>query len=162
MAGFDRPLKTTGRFLLVPEGGLIWRVETPFPSVTVITRSGLLQKTEGGEATRISAAKLPLLARLHEFLTGALRRDMSVLTQDFEIIREGDAGEWRLLLTPRPQNDALAKTLRAITLSGGQFLERASVERGNGDTEEIRFHDESLAKAGLSLEDQSLLNEARQ
>ena len=40
LTGIPRPLRTEGRFLLVPGTGLIWRAEKPFATVTVITPGG--------------------------------------------------------------------------------------------------------------------------
>ncbi len=44
LKGFGAPLKSAGSFTLAVERGLIWRAETPFAMMTVMTGNGLLRR----------------------------------------------------------------------------------------------------------------------
>ena len=54
LKGFGAPLKSAGSFTLAVERGLIWRAETPFAMMTVMTGNGLLG---GGEVALLDAGE---------------------------------------------------------------------------------------------------------
>ena len=54
LAGFAKPLRTEGTFVLVPGRGLIWRALTPFQNNTVITPGRI-----SGNATRTNVRSSP-------------------------------------------------------------------------------------------------------
>ena len=124
MQGFDRPLVSSGDFVLAPGRGLIWRTERPFAIVTAITAAGLVQEAGGTETARLAAARLPFLARLYDLLGGALLGDWRALGGPFEMTQRGDAAHWEITFAPRPGADPLAMPFRSITLTGGHSLTR--------------------------------------
>jgi hypothetical protein len=160
--GFDRPLASTGDFVLAPGLGLIWRTERPFAIVTVITAAGLVQEVGGTETTRLAAARLPFLARLYDLLGGALSGDWHALGRQFEMTQHGDARQWELRLVPRAGADPLAMPFRSITLRGGQFLDEVSIARLDDDSDRLVFSDQTLGTGGLSQAEAARLREAGQ
>jgi len=144
LKGFDRPLISTGDFVLDHGLGLIWRTEQPFSIMTVITAAGLVQSIDGAETTRLAAVRLPFLARLYDLLGAALSGDWRALDKLFQVTRQGDAGHWEIGLVPQAGADSLAMPLRSVTLRGGQFLDEAKIVRLDGDTDQLVFSDQSL------------------
>jgi hypothetical protein len=153
----DLPLHSEGRFLLAPDQGLIWRGETPFATVTVITPAGIVQSVNGAEVQRLPAARLPFVARFYQMLSGALGGDWSAMERDFHIDRQGDAQGWKIVLTPRQPEDPVAGQLASITVSGSRLADSVEIRRPNGDWETLAFHDQKLSDQPLSPEDASLL-----
>jgi hypothetical protein len=160
LKGFDRPLISTGDFVLDHGLGLIWRTEQPFAIMTVITAAGLVQSIDGEETTRLAAARLPFLARLYDLLGAALSGDWRALDKMFQVTRQGDAGHWEIVLAPHAGADPLAMPLRSVTLRGGQFLDHATIVRLDGDSDQLVFSDQILGTS-LTVTEAERLREAR-
>jgi hypothetical protein len=155
LKGFAQPLRTEGRFDLVPERGLIWRTETPFATVTVISAAGILQLVEGKETSRIDAARAPFLARLYDLLGGTLGGDWRVLERDFSVSRSGTDERWSVTLLPRNTAEAVAQ-IGQMTATGGRFVETVEIRRPNGDRERLRFLEQRPVREPLAEEDERL------
>jgi hypothetical protein len=158
--GFDRPLLSAGDFVLAPGLGLIWRTERPFAIVTVITAAGLVQDVDGIETTRLTASRLPFLARLYDLLGGALSGDWHALGSQFDMTQHGDANHWDLLLVPRRGADPLTMPFRSITLKGGQFVDEVSIARLDDDADRLVFSDQARGVGGLSAAEAARLRAA--
>ena len=48
VAGFRNPLRSSGRFLLARDKGVVWTTLAPFPSETVITQDRILSRQRDG------------------------------------------------------------------------------------------------------------------
>ena len=57
LQGLASTLKCSGTFVLAPGKGLIWRIEDPIQTTTVITPAGIRQIINGSEVQRIDAAQ---------------------------------------------------------------------------------------------------------
>jgi hypothetical protein len=156
LRGFDAPLRTQGRFVLAPNKGLIWQAETPFAITTVITAAGLVQEADGTETMRLPAARLPFLSRLYAMLSGALSGDWHALDPDFTVTRSGDTAHWQATLTPR-HPDATGMPFTNIAISGTQLVDQVSINKPNGDTEQLTFLDQTLSNSPLSPEEATAL-----
>jgi hypothetical protein len=156
LKGFDRPLISTGDFVLDHGLGLIWRTEQPFAIMTVITSAGLVQSIDGEETTRLAAARLPFLARLYDLLGAALSGDWRALDKLFQVTRQGDPGHWEIVLEPHAGADPVAMPLRSVTLRGGQFLDEAKIVRLDGDSDQLAFSGQSLGTSLSAAESERL------
>jgi hypothetical protein len=158
LQGFREPLRSEGRFVLSPERGLIWRVETPIEVVTVITPDGMLQSSEGATIARVPAARIPMLAWLRTVLNGVLAGDWTALEREFAVERHREASGWRVELVPRNAGPALA--IRSVTVAGARFAERVEIRRDGGDTDRLAFRDQSVSARPPSDEEAALLASA--
>ena len=159
--GFDRPLVSTGDFVLAPGEGLIWRTDHPFAIVTVITAAGLVQEVDGTETTRLTASRLPFLARLYDLLGAALSGDWQALGTQFQVTRHGDARQWDFELVPLPGTDPMALPFRTIALHGGSFLNEVRIVRLDDDSDRLMFSDQTLGTGGLSEAEAAHLRRAK-
>ncbi len=161
LKGFNAPLRTEGRFVLVPGRGLIWQAETPFAVTTVITAAGLVQAVGGAETMRLPSARLPFLARLYDMLSGVLGGDWRAVETDFTTTRSGGAEAWRMELTPRQAPDQIAMPFRSITVKGGRFLDEVILAKGDDDFDRLEFLDQILSAGPLSAAENATLDSAR-
>ena len=99
LKGIASTLKSEGTFVLAPGRGLIWRIEEPIQTITVITPAGIRQIVNGSEVQRIDAAKVPFIAHFYDMLNGALMGDWTAMRHDFAVETTGDRGAWRTVLT---------------------------------------------------------------
>jgi hypothetical protein len=158
LSGFANVPRTEGRFVLAPGHGLIWQADTPFAVRTVITPAGLTQRIGTDEVLRLSARRIPFLARLSDMLTGTLARDWSALEQDFVLARSGDAASWQVVLTPRRAPDPATMPFARIVVAGGGLVDSVEMVRPGGDTDMVRFHDQRVGPAPLDAGEQRALD----
>jgi hypothetical protein len=149
------PMQTMGHFIAAPAYGLIWGIEKPFPTSTIITQHGLVQDIGG------MVMKLPTknLRHLYDMVGGALAGDWRGLETDFDITPSGNAGHWQMLLTPR--HDGKAKLpYAAITVSGSRFVENIVLTKADGSNDIFSFSDEVLSAAPPAAHEIAAFNEA--
>jgi len=143
LEGFREPLRSSGVFSLSPQGGIIWRVETPFPIVTVITPAGLIQESEGVTLTQLPGARMQGLFGITNILNNVLIGDWSALNAEFEVATSEEQGGWRIEAKPR---EAFLRSLIAqISISGVRFADRVEIRRPGGDFDRLIFRDQSIA-----------------
>lgn len=151
------PIHTSGHFLVAPANGLIWNIEQPFPTATVITPKGMVQEIGG------IALKLPSKNLRHLFNTveAALAGDWSGLEKDFVITRKDNAKNWQMILTPR-HNEQATLPYTSITISGSRFVENITTTRPDGSFDTLSFTDETMSSAPLEGKEVVAFNKAAQ
>jgi Outer membrane lipoprotein carrier protein LolA-like len=157
LKGISSTLKSEGSFVLAPGKGLIWRIEDPIQTITIITPAGIRQIINGNEVQRIDAAKVPFIAHFYDMLNGALIGDWTAMRHDFAVQTKGDRAAWRTLLTPVQPNDPIAGMLASIVITGGKMVDGVEISRANGDSERIGFLDQTVSGVALSGDDARLL-----
>lgn len=153
LQGFSAPVRSEGRFVVVPGKGLIWQAETPFAVTTVVTPTGLVQSVGGTETARLSAARLPFLSRLYDMMAGALAGDWRALEASFAITRTGST----VHLAPMRADDATGQQIAAIRAILGRFVDQVDIVRPNGDFDRLRFLDQGLGNGPLPAAEAALL-----
>jgi hypothetical protein len=138
----EGPLEISGHFVVAPAYGLLWNIEKPFPTASIITPAGLVQDL-GGVAIKLPAKNLQ---HLYKMVGDAISGNWDSLDADFTITRGGSAGHWQMLLVPRPNNSSNL-TYSAITVSGGAFVENIVMTKADATYETLSFANEALSPA---------------
>jgi hypothetical protein len=159
LKGITLSLKSEGSFVLAPGKGLIWRVEQPIQTLTVITPAGIRQIINGSEVQHIDSARVPFIAHFYDMLNGALTGDWSAMRHDFAVESTGDQKDWRTVLTPQRRDDPVAEFLASIAIAGGKMVDDVEIKRANGDSEHIAFLDQTVSSVALTAEDAGLLDD---
>jgi hypothetical protein len=157
LKGLSSTLKSEGNFVLAPGLGLIWRIEQPIQTVTVITPAGIRQIINGSEVQHIDAARVPFVAHFYDMLNGSLMGDWSTMRHDFAVKSTGDRRAWRTVLTPLRPDDPIAGMLSSIVISGGNMVDSVDINRANGDSEHLAFLDQKVFSIPLTGDDARLL-----
>jgi hypothetical protein len=157
LKGFGAPLKSAGSFTLAVERGLIWRTETPFAMTTIMTRNGLIQRSEGGGITRLPAERVPFMTQLYNMLGGALGGDWEAMAATFAMTRKDSKHGWQLTLTPL-QQDGSGVPLQSIAVSGRQNVDDVVMAKPNGDQDRIVFAQQRITLENLTGEEVALLD----
>lgn len=158
LKGLASPLKSDGTFVLAPGTGLIWRIEEPIKTTTVITPAGIRQIINGSEVQHIYAAKAPFVAHFYDMLNGALMGNWDTMRHDFAVKTTGDRGAWRTVLTPLRPDDPIAGMISSIVITGGKMVDGVEINRANGDSEGMTFLDQTVSGAALTADDARLLS----
>lgn len=139
VAGFRKPLHSSGRFVLARARGVLWLTEQPFASQLVLTGARLSVES-GGSTRSIDAADEPALAAIHAVLFDLLAGDIAKLHANFTIAAQLLAAErWRLQLQPKP--GLFAQAFTRIELEGARHVERVQLFEANGDRTGIAFRE---------------------
>ncbi len=149
----QKPWRTTGHFVVAPAQGLIWSVEKPFPTQTIVTPAGAAQQIAGVNVT------LPIrnLRSLYDVVSGALAGDWSKLEKGYLIKKNASGRRWTMLLTPR-ENAQLKLPYTQIEISGGPYVEKIFLTKSDGNYDAIAFSEETLSVIPLTATENSLLN----
>lgn len=137
LAGFAKPLKSNGDYLLLRGKGVLWRTLAPFASQLAVTRDAIR-----ADSFQLDAAKEPGVRVVTSLLLGLLDGNLAALEAQFQIQAslQGDK-LWRASLTPKAA--ALAKLFSRIELEGDRQVRRIQLFEAQGDSTLIRF-DEQL------------------
>lgn len=161
LAGFAKPLRSEGSFVLAPGRGLIWRGEKPFANITIITSDGVLQIANGQEAMRLPASRVPGLSHLYEVLGAAVSGNIKPLQQTFVVTQSAAGAGWRVVLKPLHAENPAMSQLKSITMEGDRYVESVEVEKSGGDTDRITFSGHQVSTANLTADEMRLLKAAK-
>ncbi len=149
LAGFARPLRSSGRFVAARGRGVLWVTLAPFPGELVITEDAIRERVDGSESVVVDASREPALQQVNRVLLALLQGDLATLAEQFNVAGEDSPKRWQLLLTPRGQ---VAELIGRIELSGDTQVESVVIHERNGDASRIAFSGLRTAQA-LSPED---------
>jgi hypothetical protein len=158
LQGFANSLKSEGTFILVPGQGLIWRAEKPFAVVTLMTRNGLAQQSDGVTTLNLPASRAPFMAGLYDMLSGALAGDWHALERDFTVAKTETVDGWRLQLTPAKKAPSDAMPVTQIDIAGQEYVERVEILKVGGDRDVLTFLNQQLSTDPLDADDVKLLD----
>lgn len=148
LAGFAKPLKSRGDYLLLRGKGLIWRTAAPFASQLVMTADAIA----GSDGLRLDASKEPGVRVVTTLMLALLDGDLAQLATHFELqIELKPSQAWRAQL--RPKAAALAKLFARIEIDGDRQLRRIALQEAQGDRTLIRFDEQQAKPAAPSAQE---------
>jgi hypothetical protein len=151
--GMANPMHTEGHFTLAPPRGLLWSIEKPFPTTTIITQNNASQDI-GGLAVKLPAKNL---RHIYDMVGGALAGDWSKLENDFNIAESGGE-QWQIVLTPKSDHPQLDYS--SITVTGSKFVESIVLVKPDGGGDSFTFSDPTYSKLSLTQPENILFSEA--
>lgn len=138
VAGFRNPLRSSGRFVLARDKGVVWTTTAPFPSELVITRDRILSRQrDGSRRVEVDGKQQPGLRSVNAMMFALMSGDMKALTSTFEVKGEPAATGWVMTLVPRSRQ--LAQAFTSVRLSGDRYVREVELREANGDLTRLRF-----------------------
>lgn len=136
LAGFAKPLRSSGSFVAARGKGVLWTTSEPFPGELVITANAIRERVEGEESVVVDASREPALREVNRILMALLQGDLASLSTQFDVAGEDSGSGWRLQLLPRGE---LAQAIARIELSGSSQVQRVAIHEPAGDISVIEF-----------------------
>jgi outer membrane lipoprotein-sorting protein len=157
LAAMTQPLVSTGSLVFLRERGAIWRIDAPYHATYVIDDTGVSEVDPQGRRVNTKRGQgMRGVAQVSRMMRAMLGGDLSALYSQFDVKAAGNPAQWQLVLTPnQPQ---LAQSMKALQMSGGQYLRTLRITLANGDTTRIDFTN-STAISGLAPAERALLGE---
>jgi hypothetical protein len=144
LAGFAKPLRSSGHFVAARGRGVLWITQAPFPGELVITESAIRERVDGSESVVVDASREPALQQVNRVLLALLQGDLAALREQFSVAGQDNPEGWILALTPQPP---LSEAIGEIELGGNTQVEVVSIRERNGDLSRVEFHALSAGEA---------------
>ena len=153
VAGFRNPLRSSGRFLLARDKGVLWTTLAPFPSETVITQDRILSRQrDGSRRVEVDGRQQPGLRNVNAMMFALMSGDTKALTAAFEVKEEtADGKGWRMTLSPRSRQ--LTQAFTSVRLAGDRYVREVELREANGDVTRLHFKAMSEAPATLTRDE---------
>ena len=144
LAGFARPLRSSGRFVAARGRGVLWITLAPFPGELVITEGAIRERVDGSESVVLDASREPALQQVNRVLLALLQGDLAALREQFSVAGQEEPEGWILALTPQPP---LSEAIGQIELGGNTQVDVVSIRERNGALSRVEFHALSAGEA---------------
>lgn len=151
LKALQRPMKSSGKFLVASEHGLFWQTQIPRDRVFVITPKGISQLSEGNQTVSVKTEDQPIIHSFTEMFMAMFTGDTSVLQSKFHLYFTGDAAQWTLGLVPKGR--MMSKMIHHIVLQGGETLEEVDIVETGGDMTHIDFSNVQVNGPSLKPEE---------
>jgi outer membrane lipoprotein-sorting protein len=155
IAKLSKPLLATGNFIYIPERGLLWSIEKPYASDTLISQKLMVQSVKGKVILKTDATNQPGYLAVSRIFMALISTDIKALEKDFRIAGKIDGSSWQLILTPK--SGLFANFAKTITIRGEKHLQQISIAEKNGDSTNYHFSDIQLA-GKLSADENAQFN----
>jgi len=137
LAGLKNPLRSSGRFCVVADKGVLWRSLQPFANTLRLTRDEIVQWQGERVTLRLNAQQEPTLRLINSILFAVLAGDLGQLEKHFDVDGVVGDGVWSVNLKAR--DAGVAKVIGAIVLDGGAYVKNVAIDEANGDRTRIVF-----------------------
>jgi hypothetical protein len=154
LVGLKKPVKSSGRFCVVAEKGVLWRSERPFANTIKLTRDEIIQLQGERVTMRLDAKKEPTVRVINSVLFALLAGDLDQLEKLFDIDGEVNHQSWRVTLKARAP--ALARAIGAITLDGAEYVKNIDIDEASGDRTRIVFSAIQTGDGAMTVDEAAL------
>ncbi len=111
-----RKLKSTGKFIICPEG-ILWQTEKPFPSSLILTKEAMVQVAANGSKSVMSGKDNQIFSNISETLSSVFSGNVAELKKLFIYdFTEDKDGSWSISLAPK--DSTIASVMKVLVLSG--------------------------------------------
>ena len=139
IAGVTKPLMSRGRLIYEPGGRLIKRFESPRRETAILDEDRLT--ILDADDTEVATIDLWMQRDLQLVFTGlqaVFSGDAAALRSAFDIRIDGDAGKWRMQLTPKSE-EGDSRLARVVVSGKAQEIASFEVRERDGDSAVIRL-----------------------
>ena len=154
LAGLKNPLRSSGRFCVVADKGVLWRSLQPFANTLRLTREEIVQWHGERLAMRLNAKQEPTVRLINTLLFSMLAGDLGQLEKYFDVEGVAADGAWSVKLKAR--DSAVAKVIGTIALDGGVYVKNIAIDEAKGDRTRIVFSAIQTGEQAMTSEEVAL------
>ena len=154
LAGLKNPLRSSGRFCVVADKGVLWRSLQPFANTLRLTRDEIVQWHGERLAMRLNAKQEPTVQLINTLLFSILAGDFGQLEKHFDV--EGVAGDGAWSVKLKARDAGVAKVIGAIALDGGAYVKNIAIDEAKGDRTRIVFSAIQTGEQAMTSEEAAL------
>ena len=154
LAGLKNPLRSSGRFCVVADKGVLWRSLQPFANTLRLTRDEIVQWHGERLAMRLNAKQEPTVQLINALLFSILAGDFGQLEKYFDV--EGVAGDGAWSVKLKARDAGVAKVIGTIALDGGAYVKNIAIDEAKGDRTRIVFSAIQTGEQAMTSEEAAL------
>lgn len=129
---FNRTLTSTGEFIFESELGIAWNIKTPFPSITLLTKNEMIQKSSSGETRIMNSEGNESFLKFSMTIQSIFLGDYTEIFKEYHLYYQKEAGDrWTIGLIPR--DSTLKSIINSFEISGKDFIENFKLNEINSD-----------------------------
>ena len=151
LLGLQHPVRSTGRFCVMAERGVLWTTQSPFPSTLRLTRAEIVESRGDHVTSRLSAKQEPAVGMISDLLFSVLAGDFMQLRVGFTISASAESAAWHAKLVPK--DAGLRRVIRSIELGGAEFVRQITIAESSGDQTAIAFTNVTSGLGALKPEE---------
>jgi hypothetical protein len=138
----DKPVEASGTLIyLAPDQMQKITISPSWERLAV--RQSTLTIEEAGKSRSFSLADRPEIGAFVESIRSTLAGDLATLERFYTVTLTGDAGDWRLSLTPKEHK--LQELVKDIRIGGsGRSIRTVETEEADGDRSIMRIVEEDI------------------
>jgi outer membrane lipoprotein carrier protein LolA len=134
----QRPLRSTGHLIFLPQKGLYRQLEAPFRQELLITTSAVHQRDDHGRVETMALEKVPFAKAMVEGFLTVFSGSWESLYRHFQVYFFAADPHWKLGLLPK--HAMVSKLISCLILEGeSQQMLHLWVHEANGDLTHDRF-----------------------
>jgi Outer membrane lipoprotein carrier protein LolA-like len=139
----QRPLRSTGQLIFLPQKGLYRRLITPFRQELLITPTAVQQRDHDGRVEAMVFDKLPFAKALVEGLLTVFSGSWESIHSHFQVYFSSTEPQWQLGLSPK--DTIMSQIISCLILEGENHqVQGLWVHETNGDVTHDRFTDSQI------------------
>jgi len=154
LVGLKNPLRSSGRFCVLADKGVLWRSLQPFATTLRLTRDEIVQWHGERLALRLNAKQEPAVRLINSLLFSVLAGDLGSLEKQFAVNGAVVDGAWSVKLKAR--DTEVGKVIAAIALEGGAYVKNIVIDEANGDRTRIVFSALQTGAQAMTREEAAL------
>ena len=138
IAGFPKPLVSSGRFTIDRQTGVVWETLKPFPNTLHFDDKGV-HYAGANAASSVSAGDVPAVGHLADMIRGIFAGDLEMLSQLFTLTVSLEPAP---TVRAQPKEKTLASAIAEIVISGHDSIEKIRLVGAAGDITDLTLTDQ--------------------
>ena len=144
LKSLSKPMTTSGSFTLVPQKGLLWKMQKPFETTLRVRSDGIMQ-WNGSQWVNPNTSKLNGQSRQIKLFLDLLGGNTQGLEKQFDLKLNGNEKKWTLTLTPKT---AITRQIfNRIEINGDTLVRKIELDEKQGDKTIMQFNQIQTDKA---------------
>lgn len=140
LKSMNTPMSTQGKFVLLPQKGLLWQMTKPFDNRLRVRADGIMQWD--GKTWRAQSGSKAAQNRQVALFLDLLGGNTQGLAQAFDMQLSGSEKKWTLRLLPKTM--LMKQVFEKIDISGDSVVRRIELNEKQGDKTVMQFSDVSI------------------
>ena len=134
LVGMQRAVRSSGRFCVLADRGVLWMTKLPFASTLRLTRDEITESQNERVTSRVTVKEEPGLGVINDLLLSVLAGDLKRLGASFTVTATVDGATWHARLVPK--DAGMRRVIGMIDLGGGEFVRQVTIKIGRASCRE--------------------------
>lgn len=142
IADLGLTLKSSGRFAVNHNTGILWHMQKPVENKVVIKNGVLYIQNSGGSQT-YNVAESQMLQHIIGIMQNILLQNYAELSAYFDLYFYKDPNSAEFYIGLKPTDSVFAEVFSHMTIEGSRYIDKVSFTDSSNDTTSIIFGDQT-------------------